>query len=455
MSDPITPKANRRIIDGEVLNTTATKSLGTTLQKPKKEASGKWQKIKQGLVFILLIILVLIILFLLNNQKNIDWQVENINQLQTQTSMLLEDKEHLKLSQSDLEKRLTEQENNQEAMQDELILLVDSPHNQPVISQADLDAIRFKLGVLESELSTLAETYSEQLESFSKELKLSLEQGLAGASSLVAPELRQDLENKITAMGSKISDLFDFKNQLSESLDKPTDKLVPEIIEIAPPEKTYLSSMRIQQWILEINGQWLIAGNIAQTKQQLLALDKAIGLSNFAEKMTLVRYLGEDFNRLEQAHQNNTAAKLEQKLAGLQDWVLGLDIKGQSAIEHITTNETLEAVNLTAWERLQSALTGLFSIQKRATPESLTLFEQELLAGVIQQRMLLLFDKANWAVKIKSADDLKHASTMIKAMVTEYYVLSTEQKQQLQVKLSTLDVEFPNVRQPLKIVSAL
>lgn len=475
MSEPITPKANRRIIDGEVINNnTAEKPAPKKLKSKEKvpsnhnSSAGIWKKIKQGLLLFGVVILVLIILFLMNNQKNQNWQIESINLLQAQVANLSKESRTLTENNESLKETLIEQEANQkimgdlltllearqEAMQDELIILED---NQPIITKSDLNALGFKLGVVETELAALAESYSKKIENLAKEFQLGLKQGLDNTTDLAAdlstPEIRQDLEEKLAEMAVKIADLFAFKSLADEQSLKKDSAIEDNIAFKALPQPYFLAEMKIKQWVLDINSQWVIIGNVEQTIEQLLAFEQALGLSDMPNKMTLIRYIGEDLNQLKQI-EKVPVESVAQNILELKNWALSLEHKGTTLNakdqSHILDSEK----ELTSGERLQEALTGLFSIQKRETPESLSLVEKILLEEVVDQRMLLLVDKISWAVMIESEQHLSRSIDAIKAFLLEFYDLSGKENEKIQ-KLSAVNVKFSNVRQPLNIMNAL
>lgn len=465
MTDPITPKANRRIIDGEVVNeaigkqarkAASAKTFREDAQQDKQQAdksSSLTQRVSQllattkkyAMMFVILLF-VIILWIALSQQNNQDWQIQKINELQSQVGQLSSETESLKTEQARLETLLAKQATQQSEQAAFL--------SKPVLGETDIQAIKTQLNQLKTRLSELGSDYGNQLKTLSSELSKALENA---DSKAMAQGLGNQVEEKLTEMGSQISDLFSFQNELLAQKPVLQDPAV-------------LSAMKMQQWVLDINGQWILMGDVAQTKQQLLALEQALGLSESPQKMALMRAIGEDLNRIENLENQPLSDNQHHTTEALKSWLLALKtVPAKSAAKpetsalsanqpesaEVSEADVSVAPPPSSLDRLKGALTGLFSIQKRSDPAALNSVEKGLLSEVMKQRALLLVDKMNWAMTLKSETQLQLATAEFKDFMRTQFAMSAAQSQQMNSLLAPFAKMDWATRTPLKIMGAL
>ncbi|BBP42375.1 hypothetical protein [Thiosulfativibrio zosterae] len=453
-SETITPKANRRILDAQLVDEEPradSRPFDTFHQESAASKSTKNpeknsvlsallpQKFSDYLQLILGFSVLLLILVLWLKQKDQDWQIEQINQLQSQVAQLSHVQETLQSKQSDLQQSL-------EAQQQAALAL----ENKPLVSQADLENLKSQLKTLESQVTDFSLSAQSQAKTVLDEAQKTLQDWLAN-QSLAKPNdesLPEAVQQRLQSMGQQLTDLFAFKDQ--------------QLAQKAPEKTDPLSEMQLQKWILEINTQWLLAGNIVQTQQRLQALEQAAGLSDFSQKMHLMRLIGEDLARLDNLNTTMaTALWKPEASSALKVWLSKQSQQKQAANpentalkmplseeSNIQTPETLSP-----WQRLQQAFASVFTVKKRESDQDLTRVEQSLMQDVLLQRAYLWVEQLDWAMQSGSEIKKQQALTQLNTYVSQYWPTSN------QAELDSLLQPYESVQfkalQPLSVVNAL
>jgi hypothetical protein len=287
----------------------------------------------------------------------------------------------------------------------------------------------------------------EKVDKFLESLQGQLKPGseLDQAAKQAEDQVRQQLEQ----MQEKLSELFSFKAQTE------AEKQAPNGTQSPVTEPAALTRAQLQQWLTDINTQWLITGHVAQTRAQLLAVEQALAISDLPDKTRLIRMLGEDMARLETV-QGQSTDQWAPVFNDVTDWV-------QSAVETHTptaaesdaastpaeTNNT--ASGSQAWtDQLLQGFTQLFEVRKRESSEDLTNVDKLVKADVIEQRGLLLIERMRWAVQTQSSPLLAESLTQMRAFADTYF---PQKRDALEPLLQPLDTVQFQPRQPLSIVA--
>ena len=422
--DPITPKASQRVFDGEVLkgarqtdtSANAKSSFDKTANAKPMEAKKDWSAwlpttFMQKIALTMTVVFIALIAYTVQQANNNDWQVERINQLQQELV-------NLKAQTNALE---TEQQQQKEQVAQAL----QAPENQPAISQADVDAVKQQMEDFKSSVETTLNDYAEKAKTWGEQAQAQTEKAVDALEPSEADKqalkeksqaLQAEVENQLQQMGRQLSDLFNFKkeqqerNELMQQKDSELAMQQEMQQEQQATNPTPLTSLQVQQWMVEINTQWMLTGNVAQTKQQLMALEQAIGVSDLPEKMTLVRRIGEDLNQLDSlvnSEQVNHSASVDKLRAFIQDLPqpeANRSVPRETKTESVEPQTTTEA--LSGWDKLVVKFSELFTVRKRESTQELTQVETLMMHDVLVQRGLLLADRVQWALDSQSAEML-------------------------------------------------
>ncbi len=471
MTEPVTPKADRRVIDGEVVNEEAQNaSLNNhsdanarrrahqraeqasrqASEKPSSENGSKSSFQLTGWLAkatVWLVSLAVVVAVLFYTRPDQDWQIEHINRLQTQVVQLHETNKLL----------VDKVEQQQKVIDQKIQEVLSRPENQPLVSQGDLDGLKSDM---EQKIQSLQQQLQQQLDEIGQQAESKWDALAEKAQQALQPS-EQDLQNlkqfeekvqtQLGKVGEEIGKLLDFKNQQEQQQKQP-----PGTVEQPKP----LSSVQIQQWIVEINTQWLLNGNAAQTSQQLTALEQALGLSELANKIEVGRIIGEDLRDVSQYADEVDAQKAEQQqwlaelkaLAGeLPRPALSRHTAVQSTHGDITDSTEGAAQTASKVDELLHKLSGLISLKKRESEEDLSSVDLVLKHDVLVQRLYLLIDRLEWALQVRSESDMKAALAQIEKFVGQNF---TAQEPQFKAVLDKFGQASMAVRKPLAIVSA-
>jgi AraC-like DNA-binding protein len=306
--------------------------------------------------------------------------------------------------------------------------------NQPLVSQADLDSIK--------------QTTQQQFMQLQARLLKLKEAGLGIEPSQEKTEtldlLEQKIQTQIGVIGTKLATLFDFKtHQQAASSQQP------------------LSGLQIQQWIISINTQWILQGRVEQTKQQLLALEQAITLSELPKATTLARLIGQDLTRLESL-ENSSSDQAAMNTQTLTQAILGLKLsrintsdtsnKPENGVmkngEKISVGEEISSES--AWDQLIGRFGQMISLKKRESATEQTKVESLVMQDVLLQRALLLVDRIDWALQTQSASHLNLAIADLEGFIAAHFQV---QQSHFETLLQPYKVQQFTLRQPLEILS--
>lgn len=431
--EPITPKADQRVLDGEVVKDGRSQSRarksgspsGSGAEKPlkaKRDWFGWWpQTFTQKVLLLSLLVLIGIVVYLVQAANRQDWQIEKINQLQSQIGQLKAETHALKAEQAEMQASVTQQ--------------LDSPDRQPVISQGDLDAVQSEMESLKAKMQAKVSELSDQLKQVTQQAGVAAQQ--FGQAVQPTPEekaqlqaqgeaLGQELKNQLQQMGQQLSDLFHFKeaqqahNAQQKTLDIELESRLKAATESAIQGGKPLSAQQIQQWTLEINTQWMLTGNVTQTEQQLRALEKAVNASEVANKTDLIRRIGQDMVRIHSAPNatpQNSQAWVKTIRAAIQALPEPMaekphstsppsrapDASANDSVNGTSGSDPAETLSTdSAWQKLLNQMGDVFSVHKRESSQQLTQVESLIMHDVLVQRGLLLVDRIEWALNTQS-----------------------------------------------------
>ncbi len=430
------------MLEGEVLTEGGEQSIEEKIAKGRAYSNSKttdtksradqsinkpsWLTRYRGYVlWVLLFIVVILVLFV--TRPNTGWQIQHINTLQSDVSQLYQENQAL---ESRLAAQEAKQLDSQKSIESAVTEALTRSENNPLVSQADLDELK-------------------------KSMQQKLDQLLGSAievpkSSVISEAsikpLAEKLQTQIDDLGSKLSKLFDFNSHQQVLTTQQA-----------------LSAFQIQQWIVEINTQWLMQGRVEQTSQQLLALEQAVGLSDFPEVTTLARLIGQDLTRLELL-QKSVPRDILVNIQAIKEAVNKLsanDIKTSKANNNSISEAAAKASNekiylgeeissQSALDQLLSRFGQLVSLKKRETSAEQTQVESLIMHDVLVQRALLLVDRIDWALETESVNGLSIATADLQTFIETHFESHSLEFSALLEPLKTVTFEL---RQPLAIMA--
>ncbi len=431
-------------LEGEVLTENGEQNIEEKIAKGRAYSKSKATDAKSGarsgqtinkaswltryrgyLLWTIMFVVVILVLFV--TRPNTAWLIQHINTLQSDVSQLYQDNQAL-------ESRLAAQEakelDSQQAIENAVTEALTRSENRPLVSQADLDELK---NSMQQQLDQLHDSAMES------------------PKSSVIPEasikpLAEKLQTQIDALGSKLSELFDFNSNQQVLTTQQA-----------------LSAFQIQQWIVEINTQWLMQGRIKQTAQQLLALEQAVGLSDFPEVTTLARLIGQDLTRLELLQKSMPRDKLVNtqalkaavnKLSANDNQASKANNKSTSETPATASNEKIflgeEISSQSALDQLIARFGKLISLKKRETSAEQTQIESMIMHDVLMQRALLLVDRIDWALETESVNRLSIATADLQTFIESHFGSHSLEFSDLLEPFKTVTFEL---RQPLAIMA--
>lgn len=372
---------------------------------------GFFSRYRGYVLWMLLFIVVIVVLFI--TRPNTDWEVQKINDMQTEIAQLKQDN----MSLSD---RLQEQQSNVEQMINDQVSkaisdLKTNSDAQPSIAQTDLNAFEQKvqqqIELLQKELSALSGTASSQAsEALSKLNKMAddAQNNLQPSEEQIQAlkQFEEKLQNQMEGVGKQLKELFDFKTEQQVLTKTPT------VLKLDMP----LDSLQIQQWIVEVNTQWMLNNRPDETEQQLLALEQAVSLSDFKYTTQLARLIGQDLGYLKQLQDN----QLRNPLPSTDDLkqaimkLTGDNIKSEAP----AADDKNSATGLDA---LLERFSAMITVKKRADETSITNVDSMLSNDVLKQRLALLVDRLDWGLQTQSASMVQQAAADIKKFIKQHY----------------------------------
>lgn len=470
MTEPVTPRAERRVIDGEVVQDEAENLTDAELDaqaqanarrrahnradhKPQEERAGaqpEKRKLPVGLIKTLAWggAFAGVVLVLFYTRPNTDWQVEHINQLQSQVAQLHETNQllvaRMEQQKQTLEQQLTAQ------IDEKLAAALQQPQNQPLVSKGDLEAMQNswqqQLEVTQQQLEKQLDDFGQQLQQKWQTLGQQIGQqaqqaGEALPSGEAAGEALQQLEQKlqseITQIGDKLANLFALKE------NQPSQSLTPQ----GAPQS--LSEQQIKAWRIEINAQWLMHGDVQQVQNQLLALEQALGVSEMADKMDLARKIGQDLTALTQYD-----AQTQQRAKQQQAWIAQLQrmIQQLPQPKVAVENSQPQAETEATWQMLLSKLSGLVSVKKREDEAALSQVDRLWQHDVLLQRLQLWAERLQWALQTGAKAEAQSAANEMEALIARHFAAQLETFKEVLDEVRAADITG---RQPLLVAAGL
>lgn len=381
-------------------------------QKNTVKKTGFFSKYRGYVLWTLLFIIVIMVLFI--TRPNTDWEVQKINDMQSEIGQLKQDN-------VDLNDRLQEQQSNLEQMINDQVsksisdLKTNNKNAQSPLAQTDLNTfeqkVQHQIELLQKELSELSGTATSQTsETLSKLNKMA-----NNAQNNLQPSDKQlqalktfedKLQSEMKGVGKQLKELFDFKSE-QQVLTR-----TPPVLKLDMP----LDSLQIQQWIVEVNTQWILNSRPEETEQQLLALEQAVSLSDFEYTTQLARLIGQDLGYLKQVQDNQlsnplpTTDNLKQAIMKLT----GDNIKSQApAVDAQKSATGLDA--------LLERFSAMITIKKRADDATITDVDSMLSNDVLKQRLSLLVDRLDWGLQTESVNVVYQAAADIKTFIKKHY----------------------------------
>lgn len=380
--------------------------------QPNEKEAGFIAKYKSYIVWTLLFIIVILALFI--TRPNMDWQIERINDLQSELSQLRQENNALEFRLQKQEETLVER------IQGEVNQTLSKDENKPIVTQADLATLKAHTQKQLTELQ-------EKLAGLNVQAGQQVEQALTQINDMVQNaqhnfqpteqqlkalnELEQKLQSQVNELTDQLTVLFEFKTE-QQGLTKQ-----PPVLKLDMP----LDSLQIQQWIVEINTQWLLNGRVNETEQKLLALEQAASLSNFVYTTQLARLIGKDLGYLKQVQDESLKNPLPDTQA-IKEVIKKLTEKNMAApVVHSVNNKIDVAEESNSLNGLLSKISQMITVKKRSEEGMSSEVDSLLMSDVLLQRLRLLVDRLDWGLQTHSEQTVKQAVADIKQFIQRYY----------------------------------
>lgn len=489
MSEPVTPKAERRVIDGEVVeekSVKAAKPKGTSQsasaskgadassnanakrrahnraqaespvgnQENAQKSSALGTK-KQSLLakswvkktVFLGGFLIVIGGVLFYTRPDMDWQIEHINRLQAQvvqlhqTNTQLVDK--IEAQQAGLDARIAkalsqaasvpEDQAGLEAIKSETQQQIDVLYQQV---QTDLSAFNSQVAEKLAEISTQAMAVSSSN-------KFDLTEFSA---------FQRTVEAQLKQIDDGLAQLSAFKTEQEQRNAQPVRQVEP----VKSVER--VNTKQVQQWMVELNSQWLLRGDVQQTEAQLLALEQAVALSELPNISEIARTIGQDLSDVKaySAQSSEAQVYLKSQLGKLTAQMKAIpkpDLqRSKTAINQAKLNAEKEVSDEASspFNALLDKFSGLVNVKKRETETDLSSLEELLLHDVLMQRLELLIDRVNWAVNLESQTELRSALIKVSDFVGLHFKAHSPAFEQVIAPLKSVNFSH---RKPLAVLS--
>ena len=475
MTKRVKPNAEHRIVEGDVVTESIDEKIdrGRQYSKAKKDDSGEYETGFESnveldpesilkdldpkavvsematpsflarhintILWLSLFTIVILVLYL--TRPDTDWQIQKINELQQDVMGLEKQKQSLNQQIFDIKS------NQSAAIEAEIKKLVTefSKEGEAGLSQLEFAALKQELSTkltdLEKQFVDLNAKTNEQVQLITQDLMASSGSTESNTSALSLEKMtsvENSVKQQLTLFSEKLAELSEFKaSQLSEA-----NKVQPSAV-IEP-----LNSLQIQQWIVELNTQWMIHGRIQQARMQLLSLEQAATLSNFSFLNQLLRLIGQDLAYLDQLETAGFSAEMP-KVDALRARLNGL-VSDQILVSKASTS-TSEASSgeTSSFDKLMQGFDKLITVKKRDSEQQMLQVNKLLLNDVLKQRLALLIDRLQWGMASHSKALVTTAVNDIKAFIRQYYANETTAFNELLVPFEQLT--FVN-KQPLSIM---
>ena len=406
---------NDVIIDAEPTKKTKTKQPKSP--PPLKEKKGfSFKGLVLKTVLSLAIIVGLLVVYLLWSGNESKWQIEHINQLQTAVTEVKQKIKILEGKQENLAKTINSSSEDAEA--------------NPLI-HVELDELKAKIANIKQELSTLKTPLIES-DSF----------------NVNAQDL-QEIQQKQARLEAEFAQFVVASKTTVKKVDEEKNQSLQDINALSN-----LSDAQLQQWIMQINNQWLFVGNKPLTEKSLRALLQTVKLSQYSQKDNLISNIHQDLATLKHL---KTTSNAPQQVEEIQAWLADIKLNSvtfqasEKTKDLANTDVTLSTAD-TAWIRIQEKFSALFKVQKRESEDSLSQVAKMLEQNIISQRLLLQAEQLSWAMSIHSKPLVEHSINRISSIIKQHATEDLPVWQQKVTKLNELlDKTSLQNRQALKI----
>lgn len=456
------PQGEPTVVDGEVLEESIDEKIARgRAYSQSKSSTGKAQRTRQGAslssrliqyrgYLLWSLLFAVTILTLLLTRPDNDWQIQHINDLQANVAQL-------KQTQHAIEKRIAQQEETlDKRMKAEIKSTQSTPDNTAFISQAELDRIQQQLQrrmvELQSSLTAIKENFSEQLISAVS----GLDERLKSTEPLSAPS--ESPSNALQQLEEKFQTrLSDMTNQLAELVQfKTTQQMAADTTKPSLKAEDVLSPGQIQQWVVEINTQWMVNARAASTMKQLQALEQAVELSQLPDATTMGRLIGQDLVYLQQfkltttanALPNTDAIKQAMHALTLQNAATGAASPSKLPMNAVSSGEPINYD--TALGQLGARFSEMFTLKKRQQSDETTRVDDLLQQDVLLQRGLLLIDRIDWAMQTRASEPLLIAVADVQQFIERHFSSHLAQFKNLLDPFLAVDFKSP---EPLAIMA--
>ncbi len=455
MSKRIKPNAEHRIVDGEIVSdssgeqstpTSQSKtssetikpepsSVKTTADKSKDQPDKSAEKSESALraeksvlkAFMInhsskvywggLAGLVIVAVYL--TRPDSDWQIQKINELQSEVAQL---KQQQKTLQTGLEEQETVVETKVQQALDSLQKETES--GSGVLQQLEDKWATELQGIQQSLAGVVMETDQKlsQLMASATNTSQAAPNSSGIANEALSSELKSQLQvveqafqQQLASISNEIASLSAFKEEQKALNRKPLK------LEADDP----LDGLQIQQWIVEINTQWVLSGQIAETSQKLLALEQAASLSDFSFTTQLARLIGEDLSYLKQL-ETQQVSNPRPDTANLMQAINSLVLKPrdtgqQDSNEPIADNTVSEG----SMDKLIERFSQLITVKKRDEDSEITAVNRLLVNDVMKQRLALMVDRLEWGLETHSKQIVMQAVKDIKSYIQQNFPMSS------------------------------
>lgn len=458
MTEPVTPKADRRVLDGEVVDEQASaeqkngsSDRGRKGKTSKPVSKGSlWARpwVRKGALWSGSLLVIVATLYA--TRPDTDWQVDHINRLQTQVAQLHQTNQQL-LEKLEQQKQALEQQIDHKIDQ-ALAERLKQPENQPLVTKEDLDQLKKRAQARADQLNQQLEARLQSIQESLEARWKTLSEKLAESGQRLQPseeewaslkELETRFQGELGRIGQELESLLNFKEELGAD--------APQTERQTDDSPAGLNRLQIQQWMVEINADWLIKGQAEQTKQQLLALEQALGLSDVPNKTELARRIGQDLNQVERYAKARSQAgqQVQKRITQLRSLVAQLPVRPASGTSAEPAEPTPGTEPLSTLDRFLDRLSGLVSIQKRGSEQDLTQVESLLMHDVLIQRATLLVDRIDWALTVGSEADAQAAVASLRTFIAKQF---PSQQAAFAEVLDPIKRLSSSSRQPLSII---
>ncbi len=341
------------------------------------------------------------------NRQDLTQLIEGQNKLDARLAILEKQVHQQQPSLEEFKKRLKAFEDQLEALNtevDELNEKVLNPANEPVITKGEVEQLKKQLDAMQQRMATLAERWQKTFK------ELMPPPGKAG-------EPLKPLQQQLQQLGERLGKIFEQGAQAGAgSAGKVTGG-------------NGLDPLTLQQWLLRVNTEWLLNGDVKQTRERLHAIEQAVQLSSLPNegKIAVLRAIGRDMAYLDSYEKQSKADA--RALEPLRKWIKSLQPPKSAPVDRH---------GQAAGQSLAERLKGLVEIRRRSegpsTPEQLMTFD------LFKQRALLLVDEMAWAYMTHHED----------LFVTTQGRLWELFQHQYPAKLAELEARMKDLPRPVK-----